>query len=46
MKGESLSLAIHEPSGIVGVTNPLASLVTVWNLSTGDLIRICTAPCR
>jgi len=39
LKGESLSLAIHEPSGIVGVTNPLANLLTFWELTSGRLVR-------
>jgi hypothetical protein len=32
MKGESLSVAIHEPSGTVGVTNPEGNIVTFWNM--------------
>lgn len=30
---ESLSVTIHEPTGIVGVTTPKANLVTFWNLA-------------
>lgn len=39
MKGESLSVAIHEESGTVGVTNPEADLVTFWNLREGKFIK-------
>ncbi|MCC6572590.1 MAG: DUF1513 domain-containing protein [Planctomycetes bacterium] len=39
MKGESLSVAIHEETGVVGVTNPEADLVTFWNLREGKFIK-------
>ncbi len=35
MLGETLSVAIHEPSGIVAATNPLGHVVTFWELRTG-----------
>ena len=39
MRGEALSVALHEPSGVVGVTSPFASLVTFWDLKRGELVR-------
>lgn len=38
MLGESLSVAVHEPSRTVAVTNPDANLITFWNLSEQRLI--------
>lgn len=38
MLGESLSLAIHEPTGTVGITNPRGDLVTFWHLRRGELL--------
>jgi len=38
MLGESLSVAIHAPSGIAGVTNPKGNLVTFWDLAKGRLL--------
>lgn len=32
MTGETLSLAMHEPSGVVVATNPWADLVTYWSM--------------
>lgn len=39
MRGEALSVAIHEPSGTVGVTSPFGGLVTFWNLERGELLH-------
>jgi hypothetical protein len=39
MKGESLSVAIHEPSGTVGVTNPDGDIVTFWSLRDGKFLK-------
>lgn len=39
MRGEALSVAIHEPSGVVGVTSPFGSLVTFWDLRRSRLVR-------
>lgn len=39
MKGETLSVAIHEESGTVGVTNPDGNLVTFWNMRERKFIR-------
>jgi uncharacterized protein len=44
MLGETLSVAIHEPSGTIGATTPLAHLVTFWNLETGALIKTLRVP--
>ncbi len=38
MIGESLSVAIHEPSRTVAVTNPRADLLTFWHLDRGELL--------
>ncbi len=38
MQGETLSVAIHEPTGVVAATNPLGHLVTFWELATGRLV--------
>ena len=39
MLGESLSVAIHAPSKIVGVTNPKGNLLTFWDLETKRLVK-------
>lgn len=39
MRGETLSVAIHEPSMIVGATNPSADLLTFWDFRTGKLVK-------
>lgn len=39
MTGESLSVCIHEASGIVGVTNPTGGIVTFWDLAEKKLIK-------
>jgi hypothetical protein len=37
--GETLSVCIHEPTGIVGATTPAGNLLTFWELATGALRR-------
>ena len=39
MKGETLSVAIHQPSGVVAATNPTGNLLTFWNLRSGKLVK-------
>ena len=39
MRGEALSVAIHEPTGIVGVTSPFGARVTFWDLASGAFVR-------
>jgi hypothetical protein len=39
MVGETLSVAIHEPSMVVGATNPNGDLVTFWDFNTGKLVK-------
>ncbi|MES9860634.1 MAG: DUF1513 domain-containing protein [Candidatus Thiodiazotropha sp. LLP2] len=39
MVGETLSVAIHEPSMIVGATNPTGNLVTFWDFASGKLVK-------
>lgn len=39
MKGETLSVAIHEPSMVVAATNPAGDLVTFWDFKTGKLVH-------
>lgn len=38
MIGETLSVAIHEPTGVVGATNPMGNLVTFWQLDGGQFL--------
>lgn len=40
MRGETLSVAIHEPSMVVGCTNPDGNLVTFWDFHTGKLLKV------
>jgi hypothetical protein len=42
--GETLSVAIHEPTGVVGATTPLANLVTFWRLADGTLVHKLRVP--
>ena len=44
MLGESLSLAIHEPSATVGITNPAGHLVTFWDLGRSSLLGSLDLP--
>ena len=39
MKGETLSVAVHEPSGAVMATHPEGDMVTRWDLETGRLLK-------
>jgi hypothetical protein len=39
MRGETLSVAIHEPSMIVAATNPTGDLITFWDFRTGKLVH-------
>jgi hypothetical protein len=39
MIGESLSVAVHEPSGIALVTNPKGALVTFWHMAERRLVK-------
>jgi uncharacterized protein len=42
--GETLSVVIHEPTGTVGATTPLANLVTFWRLGDGALVHKLRVP--
>lgn len=42
--GETLSVAVHGPSGIVGATTPLGHYVTFWELRTGALVKSLRVP--
>lgn len=44
MLGETLSVAIHEPSGVVAATNPEGHILTFWNLADGTFIRSLRIP--
>jgi hypothetical protein len=44
MLGETLSIALHEPSGVVAVTNPEGDLLTFWSVRSGELVRAMTLP--
>jgi hypothetical protein len=37
--GETLSVCIHEPTGVVGATTPAGDLLTFWDLNNGELLR-------
>ena len=39
MKGEALSLSIHEANHIVGVTHPDGDMVTFWSVESGALLK-------
>jgi len=39
MLSESLSVAIHEPTRVVAVTNPYSNFVSFWNLDTKKHLR-------
>ncbi|MBV1860553.1 MAG: DUF1513 domain-containing protein, partial [Nannocystaceae bacterium] len=42
--GETLSLAIHPGTRVVGATTPLGNFVTFWNLDTGALVGKLRVP--
>jgi hypothetical protein len=44
MLGETLSVAIHEPTRLVGATTPLGHLVTFWDLDSGRLVKKLRVP--
>ncbi|MFN7975927.1 MAG: DUF1513 domain-containing protein [Acidobacteriota bacterium] len=39
MIGETLSLTIHEATGVLGTTNPTGNIVTFWDLKTKAFIK-------
>lgn len=39
MLGESLSVAVHEASGVAVVTNPWGNLMTLWDVREGQLLE-------
>jgi hypothetical protein len=44
MIGESLSLCIHEATGVVGVTNPDGNIVTFWDLNAERFLKKLDLP--
>lgn len=44
LHGETLSVAIHASTRVVGATTPLADLVTFWSLDTGALVHKLRVP--
>lgn len=42
--GETLSVAIHPGSRVLGATTPLANVVTFWSLDTGALVHKLRVP--
>lgn len=42
--GETLSVAIHPATGVVGATTPLGNYVTFWSLETGTLVHTLRVP--
>ncbi len=39
MRGEVLSVALHEPSMVVGATDPDGNLLSFWDFNTGRLLK-------
>ena len=39
MKGEALSVAIHEPSDVAAVTHPDGDMVTFWSMKEGRFLK-------
>lgn len=44
LPGETLSVAIHPGTRVVGATTPLGNIVTFWNLDTGALVHKLRVP--
>jgi hypothetical protein len=44
MIGETLSIAVHEPSQVAAATNPDGNLVTFWSLTTRKLVKTMALP--
>lgn len=44
LRGETLSVAIHEPTRTVAATTPLAHYLTFWHLDTGELLGSLRVP--
>ena len=44
MKGEALSVAIHEESGIAAVTHPDGNMVTFWSINDRQLVKALAFP--
>jgi uncharacterized protein len=40
MRGETLSVAIYEPSMVIAATNPAGNIVTFWDFRTGRLLKV------
>jgi hypothetical protein len=44
MKGEALSVAIHEKSGIAAVAHPDGGMVTFWSMQKAEFIKVMDFP--
>lgn len=44
LRGEALSVAVHEERRLAAVTHPDANLVTVWDLSAAKLVKTLSLP--
>ena len=44
LRGETLSVAIHEPTRTVAATTPLGHYLTFWSLDTGELLGSLRVP--
>jgi uncharacterized protein len=44
MIGESLSVAIHEGTGVVAATHPFGDLLTLWSLAERRMLRVFELP--
>ena len=43
IRAETLSVAVHEPTGVVVATSPKGNLVSFWDLKTGTMMGSTTA---
>jgi hypothetical protein len=44
MRGEALSVEIHEPGGVAAVTHPAGGMVTFWSLEDFSLRKVLDLP--
>ncbi len=44
MRGEALSVAVHGPSGVFGVTHPGGDMVTFWTLKEARFVKMLEFP--
>ncbi|HEY0840253.1 MAG TPA: DUF1513 domain-containing protein [Vulgatibacter sp.] len=44
LRGEALSVAVHDQRRLAAVTHPDANLVTIWDLATAKLVKTLSMP--